>query len=81
MLYRTIIVAIYLLLVAYNCVTCCEDQCYRPEGVETLASSIQSEDDLINNGICYSSCALNLQVQCNYWILGFSMHCIVACII
>ena len=57
--YRTIIVA---LLVAYNCVTCCEDQCYRPEGVETQASSVQSEDNLITNGVCYSSCALNLQV-------------------
>ena len=60
--HRTIIVTIYLLLVAYNGVTCCEDQCYRPEGVETRTSSVQSEDELIINGICYSSCALNLQV-------------------
>lgn len=60
--YRSILVTIYLLLVSYNCVTCCKDQCYMPEGIEIWTSSGKIEDDLVNNGICYSLCGLNIQV-------------------
>ena len=56
LMYR-ILVAVYLLFVSYNCVTCCEDQCYNPGDTETRG---QREGDLITSGICYSSCASNL---------------------
>jgi len=62
---RAIIVAtvymIELLLVSH--VNCCKDQCYKPEDIREIPTSSQNEEtDLINKGVCYSSCALNLQV-------------------
>ena len=56
-----IAVAFYLILIV-SCVTCCKEQCYKPDNIKTRSSSQYEEDDLVANGICYSSCDLNLQV-------------------
>lgn len=68
--YSVVIITICFLLLSCHHVTCCNNQCYEPEGTETRTSGDQNEADVITNGICYSSCTLNVQT---YQIENFNV--------
>jgi len=45
----------------------CDEQCYKPS-IETTVDSEVDESDVIVDGVCYSSCVLNVSVtNCNHY--------------